>query len=152
MRDWQTVRSELESWEVALPGERAWPSHRLTRWAAAAALFLGIGLVLGRLSGPSSAELEALHARLLPQLRQELREEFAQESQRAVNRALPSLKAELSAELDAGLALAEGRRQEDLLWLRRDLETIAVSADARLGDAQRQLSQLVTYRRPRMAE
>jgi hypothetical protein len=103
------------------------------RWAAAAALFLAVGILVGRASGPSAAEIQA-------QVTQEVRESLRKEL-------LASLKSSPQSQApprEVLELLTEIREQQaaNYLSLRNDLETLASNADARLQLARRQLMEL----------
>jgi hypothetical protein len=128
------------------------------KWAVVAAVLVGSGLLVGRLSAPAP-NVEQLRAALVPAIREEL----GRELQTSLRTALASANEQTDRKLDqlaGAVALAreedqqatlslvgslERQRQADLAWLRRDLETVAVNADARLNTTTRALGQLVSY-------
>jgi hypothetical protein len=155
---WRATLRALDSWCVPLrPAARArWRMPRLP-WAAAAAGVLGAGLLLGRLSAPAPG-VEQLRAVLVPALRDELRANFEDRLRTALAAANEQTDRKLE-QLAGAVALAreedqratwslvgqlDRQRQADLAWLRRDLETVAVNADARLTTTTRALGQLVS--------
>jgi hypothetical protein len=120
------------SWPAPMRRRRA-VAAPIFRWAAAAALFLAVGILVGRASGPSAAEIKA-------QVAQEVRESLRKELLASVKTAPPSQPAPREVlEL-----LTEIREQQaaNYLSLRNDLETLASNADARLQLARRQLMEL----------
>lgn len=156
---WRTSMKRLDTWQVS--GRRStsrWSAMPRLKWAAAAAVLLGGGLLAGRLSAPAP-DVEQLRAALAPALRDELRREF----QSTLAATLASANEQTERQLDqlagawalareedqqATLSLVsqvERRRQADLAWLRRDLETVAVNADAQFSTTTRALGQLASY-------
>lgn len=163
---WQQTAARLETW--ALPSRRraAGLWGPALKWGLAAILLVGLGLGAGRLTAPG-ADLEQLRAGLLPALRQQLRHELRAQLggdlDAFADRTLAASRADTQRLLD-GLAQtwaaareedrqttlllfnqAERQHKAELAWLRRDLETVAVFADARLQDTQRELGQLASY-------
>ena len=145
---------EVAAWRRAISalGRMDWPSAnraprfdwaRSTRgWGIAAAILI-LGLVLGRLTTPSAAALDsAAVATLRNQLRAEMRAE-----ERIVREAvLREVQKSRIEDRQVGFALLNDLQQQhlgDYISLRRDLETLASTADAGLNQTRRQLNQLV---------
>jgi anti-sigma factor RsiW len=109
------------------------------------------------------AELQPSYATAQAGLAKELRAQLAGDLEAFAGRSLAASRVDTQRLLDGlaqtwasareedrrfSLALfdqAERQRKADLAWLRRDLETVAVFADARLEDTQRELGQLASY-------
>lgn len=161
---WRAAMQTLDAWQLPAPvrhrtAETTWLPR--LKWAAAALVILGAGLVAGRLT-VAPPDLAQLRAALVPGLRDELRREFQAELQTAVNaataqtdRKIEDLAAAWSAsrqqDQQSTLALfsrTERQRQAELAWMRRDLETVALVADERLGVTQRTLGQLIAAAQP----
>src|SRR5438876_3057292 len=75
--EWRVTRTHLDAWQLPAKRPGAAPGRPLVKWAAAAAIVLGLGFGMGRLaSAPVNAE--KLRAEIEPKIRQDLRLEFAQ--------------------------------------------------------------------------
>lgn len=119
---WRGTMRTLDTWKLdesrAKTGGPSW-----VRWAAAAAVLLGVGIAIGATlrKGPDVAELQRSIQAL---------EERADRERATTLAALQEL---------------EQRRVGDLIALRRDLEQVAVATDAGLKMTQSQLVQLASY-------
>lgn len=148
VEQWRSTMASLDTWQIPVRRSSARPATvTWLRWAAAACLLLAAGTVVGRLTAPRID---------LSQLRAELR----QQSQADLQAALKVVSADNERRLDdLAQAWAAGRAQDqqamltlyqradtqhksDVSRLRRDLETVALTADERLETTQRGLSQL----------
>ncbi len=92
---WRQTMSQLDAWRlptrvVARPPLRL----PLVKWAVAAALFVGLGLAVGRITAPAP-DLNRAQARWLPALRQELRKEWTAELAAGLQTARSSLTNEI---------------------------------------------------------
>ncbi|MBM3880591.1 MAG: hypothetical protein FJ387_12890 [Verrucomicrobia bacterium] len=164
-------QAHLERWRLT---QRALDTYRLTtrpgrsdrglpalKWAVAAAWLLGLGLIAGRLTAPQP-DLAQVRLALEPALRTQWQRDFQTElasAIRSVQAQTESQAADLAAawakarqaDQEATLVLYqrwERQRMADLAWLRRDLETVAVNADAQFDTTQRALGQLVAFSQP----
>ena len=151
----------------------AWPQHRratrswiapTVKWGLAAAIVLGIGIGLGRRSTPSAGKIEtAVSRQVREELRQEIRSDllaaFAADPQsvqdsfgRQLAREIGQSSAKRREEERQALTEAFNRLQQDqtayYLSLRKDLETLATTADAGLQQTRRQLAQMEAYAEP----
>jgi Putative zinc-finger len=151
----------------------AWPQRRrparsrftpVLEWGLAAAIALGLGFGLGRLSAPDVRKIEAAVAtQVRGELRQEVRADllaaFASDSQSVNNNFRRKLAQEIGQTSEKGrveerqiLTELFSRLQQDqttyYLSLRKDLETLASTADARLQQTRRQLAQMEAYAEP----
>lgn len=139
-------RDEVEHWKRSVDRLDAWKLPRastpielfapLARWAAAAALVLGLGFALGRL-GNREAVAEQVRAGLEPQLRAELRQEMAQMVRQEIERN-SSLVLQASGDQTEKLLAAynnlnETRRAADLerlyVALKKQLDTVAINTE-----------------------
>ena len=154
---WRATLTALDTWQI---GSRRTPKRVLPltfKWALAAAVVLGFGLTLGRLTSPEP-DLDKLRVELVAPLRAELRSEFHTRLQAALSDADQHAARQVD-ELDRAwaatrqddrqfnLALYNRMRtqvQTNLAWFRRDLETVAVLADQRLDTTERTLGQLAS--------
>jgi negative regulator of sigma E activity len=143
----------------------AWPqSRRATpswiapalKWGVAAAVVLGIGFGFGRLSAPNARQMETeVATQVRGELRQEMRSDllaaFGSDSQTGKD----NFRRQLAQEIEQ--CSAKGRAEErqaltelfnrlhqeqatDYVLLRKDLETLASTADARIQQTRRQLA------------
>lgn len=125
------ARLEHFEWPGRLP-RRANIHAPILKVAIAASIVLCVGFALGRFTGPNAAEIKtALKAELSRDLQQQL----------------ASLRTESKPEINATTILAllsELRDQQDrnYISLRKDLETLASNADARLQSTRRQILEL----------
>jgi hypothetical protein len=106
----------------------------LFKWAIAASMVLCVGFGLGRFTGPNAAEIQAA---------------VKAEVTRDLETKLAALQPKQPAKTDLTpilAALAELRDQQsaNYISLRKDLETLASTADARIQLATRRLAQLDT--------
>ena len=154
---WRATMALMDRWQIGTRRTTTrWVPNTL-KWALAAAVVLGLGLALGRLTSPRP-DLNQLRAELVAPLRTELRREFEAKLQTVANSADQRAARQIE-DLDRTWASARDddrqftlalynrirvERQSDLAWLRRDLETVAVSADERLGTTERTLGQLAS--------
>jgi aryl-alcohol dehydrogenase-like predicted oxidoreductase len=156
---WRATQKALNAWQV--PARRiipTWPAMPRLKWAVAAAVLLGGGLLAGRISAPVP-NVEQLRTALVPAIRDELRQEFKltleatlASANEQTDRKLDQLAGAwaLAHEKDQQATLSligevERQRQADIAWLRRDLETVAVNADAQFNTTSQALGQLASY-------
>jgi hypothetical protein len=156
----------LDTWPTPQT-RRSRPVVPVLRWAAAAAVLLGVGIGVGRMNSSASAEMAQLAATLRSEMDAKVtssREAFAQtlEQQRvefaeAVNAAAADASSEEAEQLFTRLArLVEERREADqqtylaalrqveerYAALREDLDTVAVNADDGFSKTREQLIEL----------
>ena len=171
---WQATRQALDQWTVPAPQRwLAWVSPTWVRWGAAAVLLLGLGFLFGRFSTPPAADPVALRAEMrkelqagLGNLRASLTRELGQAHQ-----------AELAEWSDATVAslqeqtrnlLTDFAQDYDQTWRqeyqtlanrlqrlaaeraadRKDLETLALTAQGELLSTRQQIGQLTAFNRP----
>jgi hypothetical protein len=163
--EWTAARQQLDSWRIAtrkIPGRagRTVPRARIWKWAAAAALVLGLGFALGRIS--TAADTGKLRQQIVPELRQwvhdELRKSAAatlaaarQDTQAALadyTGALETTLGEDDEAIFAALSRIQSQHEADYVALKRDLDTVAVLTDASLRRAQQQINQFAANTRP----
>lgn len=149
----------------------------IVRWAAAAALVLGIGFGAGRLTSSSSAEmarlemamrtemeakLAASRAELLasidkrneemtPNIKSVASEAARREAESLLVKFARSIDEQRDAERDVfvtALRNLEERRATEYAALRKDLDTLAVNADDGLSRTQEQLMELASMTQP----
>jgi anti-sigma factor RsiW len=168
--DWQAARKHLDAWQVpAREGRR--PLHRpLIRWAAAAALMMGIGFGAGRFATSATANAGKIRAAIEPEIRQQLRQEFVQllrdELDKAASatlaasgeqakhwiedyaQALDTKRTEDNQAIRAALNNLESQRLADFVSLKKDVDTVAWWTDAGLRRARQELVQLADSTQP----
>lgn len=130
IESWRRSIQRLEhlEWPARTPRRAAAPTP-LLKWALAASIVLCVGFGLGRFTGPNAAEIKADLAR---DLETKLAGALAQKQSGATD--LTPILA----------ALAELRQQQSANYvsLRKDLETLAATADARIQLTTRRLTEL----------
>ncbi|PWU13379.1 MAG: hypothetical protein C5B50_19395 [Verrucomicrobia bacterium] len=125
---WQRSVRRLDAWELPKPSapQREWVPA--LRWAAAAVALVCLGLGIGRASS-SKTQMDNVRATIEPQIRAQLVAEFEakrRQDNQAVYAALDRL----------------------YVTLKRDVDTVAVNADAGLRQTERQLVELASYEQP----
>src|SRR5438552_13711 len=70
IKAWRGGMKSLDEWRLPATGRTRRPWQPRFRWAAAAAILLGLGLAIGRFTSPSSGDLRGLQARLEGDLQQ----------------------------------------------------------------------------------
>ena len=176
VQTWRASMVALDAWVVPQPcGQRPW--RRPLRWAAAAAVVLALGFVLGRATSSASADSRKAQTALrsemesrLAAVREELRHNWQLQqtelahnihaaSTDAASDATEQLFTKLAKALDerreadhetylAALKQIEEQRLTDYATLRTALDTVAVNADDGLSRAQEQLIELAAIARP----
>jgi len=170
VNDWRAARKNLDSWQLPARPVRVPVQRPLVRWAAAAALMLGIGFGVGRFATPATANAEKIRATIEPAIRQQLRQEFTQllrdELDKATSatlaasgeqtkhwiedysQALEAKHTEDSQAIRAALSRLESQLLADVVSLKKDVDTVAVYADAGLRRARQDLVQLADFAQP----
>jgi len=170
VNDWRSARRSLDAWQLPARPARVPLQRPLVRWAAAAALMIGIGFGVGRFATPATANAGKIRAAIEPEIRQKLRQEFTQllrdELDKAASatlaasgeqtkhwvedyaQALETKRTEESQAIYAALNKLDSQRLADLVLLKMDLDTVAVQTDAGLRRARQELVQLTDYTQP----
>lgn len=176
MDSWRTSAKALDDW--ALPAARRVVVRGMAwKWAAAAALVLGVGITIGRLAFPHGADAAALRASLAQEFDQKIASaradviaELRQQQGEATGRLLATTQETAAAEMqrwttqyardqeDQRLgdkeALVTTLRQFDakyaasLALLRKELETVAVNTQDGFTETEQRLGQLASFRPP----
>jgi anti-sigma factor RsiW len=155
-----TCRAEVDRWrntmrtldQYALPKRRA-PARLpqpVLKWAAAAALVLGVGFALGHFVSPASSRA-AYRAALKSEIRAELLADLKQQQQQALEDYAKSSTETRAAEnkvIFAAIARVDADRISDFASLRKDLETMAVLTEDSFRKAQQQIVTLASYSQP----
>ena len=168
--DWRTTRNNLDAWQLPVRPARVPLQRPLVRWAAAAALMVGIGFGMGRFATPATANAGKIRAAIEPEIRQQLRQEFTQllrdeldkaasatlaasgeQTKRWVEdyaQALETKRTEDNQAIYAALNKLESQRLADFVSLKKDVDTVAWWTDAGLRRARQELVQLADYTQP----
>ncbi len=160
LRQWQWPHGQM-SRRLAVPS--------LLKWGIAALLVLGLGFTLGRFSGPNEGKIVArVHDQLRQELRTDLLAAISASDQPPRTRFQQQLRTDLVtfvggtanvSETRLAAAVRQVRQDErrdlvalitqlqqqvagELIALRKDLESLASTADARLQQTRWQLTQL----------
>lgn len=161
LEEWRHTQATLDQWKVRARTRRVPVLADAARWAAAAAVVLGLGWMGGRLAVPAAPDVDRLRAEVQPVVEQQLRREFAERletelaavEQRHQDRLVELAQSWATARAEdqqAVLALhqrAERQHASDYTRLRRDLETVALVAEGAIGDTRQQLTQLAVNTR-----
>jgi hypothetical protein len=131
---WRRSAQRLQHFDWPTPiRHRSAPAAPMLKWAIAAGIVLCVGFSLGRLTGPSAAKIQAA-----------VKADVLREIQKQRPASPPD---QSKPQIDANTILAlltELREQQsaNYLSLRKDLETLASTADARLQSTRRQILDL----------
>jgi len=157
LQRWHGVQRQLQAWSLAQPRSARFRSATWVPLAAAALIFLSLGLALGRYGPAPMPDLTAWRE----ELRQELRAEWAEQAA-AETRSAREVEGDLQvwladyaqflerqrrgdlSEIHAALQQLDLRQQTETAELRRDLETVAVLTDASFRLAQDQMLHLAS--------
>jgi len=148
LQDCPACRQEIETWKRSMHQLDRWKLPRAARmsaetrmpffrWAAATMIVLMAGMVIGRATAPK-VDAERLKAAIAPEIHRQVSAEVAQ-------------LARDEAAREASLTLASGRRYTDQIAqqlyvvLKKDVDTVALNADAGLRHTAAQLFQLADY-------
>jgi hypothetical protein len=167
VQTWRGSMAALDTWTMPRTRQRSKFTAPVVRWAAAAAVVLGLGIGFGRLSSSANADLGRLAAQLRSEMDAKLattRNAFAQTLQQqqaefaeAVHAAAAEATNDDAEKVFTRLAqLIEERREADqqtylaalkqieerYAALRQDLNTVAVNADDGLTQTREQLVQI----------
>jgi hypothetical protein len=151
LQDCPQCREEIETWKRSLTRLDAWKLPRrprahtpvlapILKWAAAATVVLMAGVLIGRATSPK-IDPQNLRLAIASDVRRDLSQQLTQLVQEEVGR-------------NASLTLASGHRYTDqvaqqlYVLLKKDVDTVAVNADAGLRNTAQQLFQLADYKQP----
>jgi anti-sigma factor RsiW len=130
---WRHTSRQLNAFKIATQRQAAPPWQPLTRWAlvsaTAAAVLLG-GIVLGRVTGVSRAELEAT--------RRDAAAQAAAASRAETQQVLRQFALNLNQRLDT----LETQQARDYSSLRKELETVAVLTEASFRQTENRIGRL----------
>jgi anti-sigma factor RsiW len=154
IQSWQRSLGRLDSWKLPHVARQRPKFAPLMKWAAAAAVVLSIGFAIGRGTAAHVDEEKvraAVEKDLRGQVAQIARDEAAKTASLAVTAS--SQKAETRRAADNRVVFAVLERLEtqhatDCLTLKKELDTLAINADAGLRQTEEQLVQFADYSRP----
>src|SRR5262249_7082983 len=128
----------------------------LVKWAAAAAVVLAIDFAIGR-SSATHVDVEKVRAAVQKDLRGQLaqiaRDEAAKTASLAITAFSQRTETRRAADnrvIFAVLERLETQHATDCLTLKKELDTLAINADAGLRQTEEQLVQFADYSRPAM--
>jgi hypothetical protein len=154
IESWQRSLGRLDSWELPAPAKRRRNFARLAKWAAAAVVVLSIGFAIGR-GTAAHVDAEKVRAAVEKDLRGQVAQIARDEAAKAASLAVTasSQKAETRRAADnrvifAVLERLETQHTTDCLTLKKELDTLAINADAGLRQTEEQLVQFADYSRP----
>jgi len=154
LEEWNASRQLLDRWQLPRMPHRTEAFQPVLNWALGlgCVALVAAGFLIGRLNFGSRAANQA-QAQLLEKAKQELRAEFAQALREDVSKtAAATLSAsaeqtqamlvDFNQTVERRLQLEKEQRVAACLALKRDVDTLAVNADAGLQTTERQLAQL----------
>jgi Putative zinc-finger len=154
IQSWQRSLGRLDSWKLPAVAKRRTNFAPLVKWAAAAAVVLSIGFAIGR---GTAAHVDADKVRaavekdLRGQLAQIARDEAAKTASLAITAYSQKTETRRAADnrvMFAVLERLETQHTTDCLTLKKELDTLAINADAGLRQTEEQLVQFADYSRP----
>jgi hypothetical protein len=153
IQSWQRSLVRLDSWELPRVTKRRANIVPLVKWGAAAAVVLCVGFAMGR--NTAHADAEKVRAAVERDLRGELAQIARDEAAKTASLAITgfSQKAETRRTADnraiyAVLERLETQHATDCVTLKKELDTLAINADAGLRQTEEQLVQFADYSRP----
>lgn len=147
---WRGAMGRLEHWQVApsIPGSRR--LAKAAKWAAAAAVMISLGFGLGRVIKPTPVNATEIRASIQSDIRKELLTETG--NQRTEWEQYKALLQQQREEDNRLMIIAmrklESDREQELLALRKDLETVAVLTQAGFRQANQQIASLEGHPMP----
>ncbi len=144
VQGWRGTVQQLEHWQVApeRATRRRWASA--VKWSAAAAIMICVGFGFGRVFKPTPVNATEIRASIKSEICKEMiaqagtqRTEWEQ-----YKALLDQQRAEDGRALLAAMRKLEAERQQELLALRKDLETVAVLTQAGFRQANQQIATL----------
>jgi len=158
MQSWKRSLGRLNAWQVAANRSAESSPNQGLRWAFAGCLVLGLAcaFLLGRLTSQSRDEA-GLRARLSTELKREIQAGLDQNGHEEADKMTAAMVAVCREEMQNLLSsydrtvsarLEDERMQRLAAWLalKKDVDTIAVNADAGLRDTEQRLAQMAVYR------
>jgi hypothetical protein len=158
LESWRAASSDLNEWTIPAPRRVRQSWFPLVRWAVAAALILGVGIVVGQGFSPSRREVAALKASVA-QLSEAVERAGSSDLAASVAGARTAAHAETLRLLSQYSTLQDSQRIADQLalkdvldglevriaTLRSELETVAVNTEGNFRQTRQNLAQLASY-------
>ena len=156
LEEWKSSLQLLDRWQLPGVPRRVEAFPPVLNWALglACVTLLAAGFSLGRLSFGAGTRSRN-EARLIEQTKQELRAEFAQALREEISKAATAtlaasteqtqgMLADYNENVEARLQLEKEQRVAACLALKRDVDTLAINADAGLQTTAQHLAQLAS--------
>jgi anti-sigma factor RsiW len=140
---WHGAKVSLDEWQLPARQPKREPAWVPLRWAAAAALMIGLGFVAARWTAPAP-DMTVLRADLQREVRAQVRRQLDTEFQTARAHIVDEARQQWQAELEE----LQAQRVADYAALRKGLETVAVNAESGFESAQEQIGQLIAFTQP----
>jgi hypothetical protein len=151
LQDCRQCRDQIDAWKSSLNLLNAWKVGRrlparprlgapLVKWAAAAAIVLLAGVLIGRATAPK-IDPENLRQTITTDIRRDLTQQLDQLVRQEVVR-------NAALTLDSGHRYTDQVAQQLYVLLKKDVDTVAFNADAGLRNTALQLFQLADYKQP----
>jgi hypothetical protein len=154
IQSWRRSIVRLDSWKVTPARIRGATFVPLVKWAAAAAVVLSIGFGIGRITA-AQVNTERVRAAVERDVRGQLAQLARDEATKAADIAIKTFaqQAETKRAADnrvifAVLERLETQHATDCLTLKKELDTLAINADAGLRQTEEQLVQFADSTRP----
>jgi mannitol/fructose-specific phosphotransferase system IIA component len=163
VKAWRASKYDLDEWKLPFrrAAGRAWVP--VVRWAAAAAVVLGMGIAVGRLMSPSAGEVAQLKASVAELSAAVHRGGGGGDSPATLAAATTAANAETLRLLTQYSALQASQRSADqlalkdvldtfdvrLATLRNELETVAVNTEGGFQLTRQNLARLVSVQEPK---
>ena len=147
LQGWRGAMGQLDHWQVApvASGRRRWV--RTAQWSAAAAVMITLGFGLGRVIKPTPVNATEIRNSIQSDIRRELLAESGNhrtewEQYKAL---LQQQREEDNRLMITAMRKIESDREQELMALRKDLETVAVLTQAGFQQANQQIASLEGY-------
>jgi hypothetical protein len=157
---WRDAMKTLDGWPLPAPRARR-VARPILRWAAAAAVLLGVGFLTGRSFSPDAktiqaairqeaavqvaAALQLQRTALADELRASVTQSMGDETRRLLTSVAEQLDDRRQSDAEVfytALQQLDARHAQEVARLREHLSTVAVVANARFDDTEEQLLQL----------
>jgi hypothetical protein len=158
VKAWRASLRDLDEWVLPVSGRAARPWLPVLRWAAAAAVVLGVGVWLGRQVPPSTGDVAALKTSVA-QLSEAVQRGRESDAPAIVATATTAANVETLRLLAQYSSLQDNQRAADqqalkltldtfgvrLATLRNELETVAVNTEGGFQLTRQNMAQLVSF-------
>jgi hypothetical protein len=147
VQGWRGAMHQLEHWQVAPSGAGSRRWAKTAQWSAAAAIMICVGFSLGRVFKPTPVNATEMRASIKSEIRKELNAEASNQRTEweRYKAQLDQQREEDSRAMLAAFRKLDAERQQELLSLRKDLETVAVLTQAGFQQAGHQIATLGNF-------